>query len=132
MGKSGVSSDHQYEQNWWVMDRESGCVTVDFIAHLERIDFDVQFVLNLIPNNARIVEYFVDNGEYWTVNTFGSTLKRIVFAGEGVDSLTDIYRVASEETGIDVASLVGELYAHDFRLFGYDESKIENNLKVSY
>merc|ERR1712087_243258 len=119
---------------WWLFDDEVNCPIVDFIGHLETIDFDVQYIMNLINDNKVILDYYVENGEYWQVNTFGSSLKRVLYNnsldGElGIRSLADIYRNAKDVSDIDVQRWTSELYDSDFRLFGYDKGKVDDNLR---
>ena len=131
--RSGVSSDHNYEQHWWLFNNELNCPIVDFIGNLENIEDDIEHIINLIPNNRVIMEYYIANGEYWKVNTYGTNIKRILYDnavndGLRVESLSDIFLVSANMTGINVKRWASELYQVDFELFGYDMNRIENNL----
>ena len=82
------------------------------------------------------MDYYIDNGEYWKTNTYGSTIKSIMYNNSNandeyiINSLSDIYKYAKEFTGIDTQKWISQLYEGDFNLLGYDKSKIENNLLV--
>ena len=133
--KTGVSSDHLYEQHWWLFNSFENCPIVDFIGHLEYIEYDIHFIINLINDNEKIMKYYISNGEYWKINTYGTNIKKILYNntqndGLNIFSLTDIFKLSTNITGIDVKRWTAELYEFDFTLFGYDINKIENNLLI--
>ena len=135
--KTGVSSDHNYEQHWWIFNNRESCPIVDFIGHLEHIEYDIHFIINLINDNENIMKYYIENGEYWHINTYGVNIKKMLYNntkqdidGFNINSLTDIFKLATNMTGIDCKRWAAELYEFDFKLLGYDINKIEHNLQV--
>ena len=139
--KQGVTAVHYNDQNAFAFD-SIYCPTVDYIANLETIDDDLEFLL-FILNSPELNEYYITNGEFWNVNVFGGSSKTkyikfhsgdyqldsnkriIVHEKENQATITDVYN--SLENTQQTQNFVIDWFLADFLLLGYNMSTLDNN-----